>query len=180
MMKNSLLVILDANIIIIAHKENYWPTLLNQYRLAIPSTVLHDEVFFFGTDEGANKAIRLQPYIASGKLQELTATVKELDAFRKSVHKNFLPSIDPGEEEALALLKSSAYQQYSFCTGDALAIQALAALGMSSRGVSLEKLLTSAGYQTKNLKHHFTESSLQKNLTKGFQEKHLWLSSIST
>ncbi len=174
-MKNSLLVILDANIIIAAHKGNYWNVLLNKFKIAVPSVVLNDEAFFFSTDEGASKAIQLSPYIAQNKVEELTATIEEYAALHASVKKEFLASIDAGEEEALALLKSSKYQEYSFCTADALAIQALAILGQSTRGVSLEKLLQTAGRSTNTLRHHFTEQSFQKNLTKGLQEKHLWV-----
>lgn len=174
MMKKSLLVILDANVIIVAHRDGYWNALVNQYKIGIPSTILNDEVFFFTTETGA-QAIHLSPYIAREQIHELSASFEDYQAIHKAVNKRFLASIDPGEEEALALLKSSQCQQYAFCTGDALAIQALAILGMSDRSVSLEKMLERCGRATKHLKHHFTEGSLQKNLAKGFQEKHLWL-----
>lgn len=90
------------------------------------------------------------------------------------VKPTFFPSIDPGEREALALLKNPNFKDYHFCTADALPIRLLSVLDLADRGVSLEKLLENVGVK-KKLPNHFTEEFFKKQLALGFQEKPLWL-----
>ena len=48
-----------------------------------------------------------------------------------------------------------------FCTGDAKAIKALVLMGLRDKGVSLENLLSKAGF-TKKLPQHFSEIRFQQ------------------
>jgi|GEM_PF-6759019 hypothetical protein len=86
----------------------------------------------------------------------------------------FFSSIDPGEREALALLKNPNFKNFYFCTGDALAVKLLSILGITDRGISVEKLLDKIGI-TKKLDKHFKEKWFQRQLSLGFQEKDFWL-----
>lgn len=172
-MKKSLLVILDANIIIDAHKNNYWNALINSYQIFIPATVIHDEAIYFNDAKG-RKLINLQPLVKNGSVFILEATLEEYQKLQSLVTPSFLQSIDPGEKEAFALMKNPKYKDFYFCTGDGRAIQALSVLQLSSQGISLEKLLHKIGNKRK-LDRHFSESWFQKQLATGFQDRDFWI-----
>lgn len=172
-MKKSLLVILDANVIIDAHRENYWNALVNGHRIHLPTIILRDEAQYFDTGKG-KQSINLSSLISQGLITVISATSAEDLHLQKLVKPSFLPSFDPGEREALALLKSPNYKDFFFCTGDALAIKGLGILGLSTQGASVEKLLELIGNK-RPLKKHFTEEWFQKHLITGFQEKNLWI-----
>jgi len=95
-MKKSLLVILDANIIIDAHKKDYWKILINNYQIFIPATVFHDEVVYFDVGKG-RKIINLLPLITNGTVTVIEATLEEYAKLQSLVKLPFLQSIDPGE-----------------------------------------------------------------------------------
>ncbi len=172
-MKKSYLVILDANVVIDAYQNNYWNTLVTAYNVYLPAIVLRDEVQYF-RDRDGKKFIDLSPYILKGTVVELEATLEEEAVLQASVKPVFLPKLDPGEREALALLKSPRCKNFLFCTGDALAIQGLSILGMTPQGISVEKLLNNAG-STKKVKPEFTEKRFQAHLVQGFQEREFWI-----
>jgi hypothetical protein len=177
MLKKPLLIILDANVIIDAHRENYWNALVNGHRIHLPTIVVKDEAQYFDTGNG-KRSINLAPLMSQGLITEITATPEEDFYLQTLVKPSFLPSFDPGEREALALLKGPRCKNFFFCTGDALAIKGLGILGLSTQGASVEKLLEIIGIK-KPLKKHFTEEWFQKHLITGFQEKTLWIKTKS-
>ncbi len=121
----------------------------------MPATVLHDEAFYFEGYQG-KEPIKLLAALKQGHICELEASLED-DLYLQSLVKPvFFPSIDPGEREALALLKNPNFKDYCFCTGNALPIKLLSVLGLSDNGISLEKLLEKAGVK-KKLPRHFTE-----------------------
>ncbi len=172
-MKKSLLVILDANIIIDAHQKDYWKILINNYRIFIPATVIHDEAVYFDDGKG-RKIINLQPLVTNGTVTVIEATLDEYKKLQSFVKSSFLQSIDPGEKEALAIIKNPKFADFHFCTGDGRAIQALSILHLSFQGISLEKLLNKVGDKRK-LDRHFSENWFQKQLAIGLQERNIWI-----
>lgn len=176
-MKKLELVILDANIIIDAHALGYWNILTSRYKIYVPATVLREEVFYFDGYQG-KEPIKLIESLEKGLIFELEATLEDDLYLRSLVKPAFFPSIDPGEREALALLKNPKFKDYYFCTADALPIKLLSVLGLSERGISAEKLLEKAGTK-KKLQKHFSEDWFKRQLGLGFQEKHLWLKDSS-
>lgn len=173
MMKKSKLVILDANVVINSHALKYWDPLTNRYEIYLPATVLHEEAFYFGGPH-QEQPILLQQAIERRIIQKLEASLDDDRHLQSLIIPNFVSRIDPGEREALALLKNPKFKDFYFCTGDALPIQLLSVLGLANRGISVEKLLQEIGI-TKKLERHFTDAWFKQQLTRGFQEKHLWL-----
>lgn len=178
-MKKSNLIILDANVVIDAHREGYWNALINGHKIHLPATVLRDEAQYFDTGNGAKKAIQLIPLVQKGIITEIEATIQDELHLQSLVKPAFWVAFDPGEREAIALLKSDRYREFFFCTGDAAAVKGLSILGLSNQGISVEKLLSKIGTR-KNLKRHFTENWFQHQLSIGFQEKDLWLQPVSS
>ncbi len=172
-MKKLELVILDANVIINAHLLEYWKILTSRYKIFVPATVLYEEVFYFEGYQG-KEPIKLMASLKQGLIHELAASLEDDLHLQSLVKPSFFPSIDPGEREALALLKNPAFKDYYFCTADALPVKLLSVLGLSEQGVSVEKLLEKAGAK-KKLQKHFTEEWFRHQLGLGFQEKHIWL-----
>lgn len=60
--------------------------------------------------------------------------------------------------------------EHLFCSSDAAAIQALAMLGYSELGISLEEVLQKVGLQ-KQLPVQFTKAFFRRNLTIGQQRR---------
>lgn len=118
-MKKSCLVILDANVVINAHEEKYWNVLVAGHKIYLPATVLRDEVQYF-MDKDGKKIIDLSDLISKGSIIELEATAEEDALLQSCIQPSFLPSLDPGEREALALLKGLRCKNYLFCTADGL------------------------------------------------------------
>ena len=58
---------------------------------------------------------------------------------------SFLAALHDGEKEAIAILLLEAGSQLVFCTGDVIAIQSVAMLGVAERCISFEELLEKAG-----------------------------------
>lgn len=161
-------VLLDANVVIEAHSIGVWQKLLDRCQIMIPSIVVRDEALFYSREtNGIHEDIYLPKLVQDGKIIELTATAEDLHSLYGTFDRVFVEGIDPGEAEALALLKSRKAAEACFCTGDALAIRALAMLGMSEVGISLETLLKRLGLQRKLQHFWFTEEFFQENLKRG-------------
>ncbi len=171
-MTKSDLVILDANIVIDAHREGYINPLVNGHQIHLPRTVVQDEAHFFA-DGVEKKSIRLTPLIQAGKIKVIEADIEDEKRLHSLVKSIYLSAFDPGEREALALLTNPQYKNFLFCTADRAAIKGLSILGMSQRGVSAEKLLVKIG-DSRKLKRNFTEDWFKKALQEGVDEKHLW------
>jgi hypothetical protein len=78
----------------------------------------------------------------------------------------FSEGIDPGEQEALALMLANKCPDHQFCSADGKPLQALAMLDMSDRGISFEEALLQIGF-CKPLDHHFTKDFLAKQIAEG-------------
>lgn len=164
-------ILLDANVVIEAHELGIWQKLTERLQLIVPSTVIHDEALFFSrTTRDSRKNITLQTWIEDAKITELSATYEELASIYSIFDRVFIETLHPGETEALALLKTDKAETAYFCTGDGHAVQALAMIGMSERGISMESLLASIGLK-RRLKRQFTEAFFRLNRGAGQQKR---------
>lgn len=162
-------VLLDANVIIEAYKLEAWQLLIERAGVIVPSIVAFDETLFFSKRiGGVPEAILLSKLIDLGKIKLVSATVPQMHSLRMIFDRVFVEGLHDGEVEALALLLSNSVDNAFFCTGDALAIQALAMIGHSESGISMELLLKSNGLK-KPLPVQFTEQFLKTNLGIGRQ-----------
>ncbi|GAH54792.1 unnamed protein product [marine sediment metagenome] len=164
-------VLLDADVVIEAHRISIWQRFVDRLQLIIPSTVIHDEALFFSPMGGGPPVdISLKAALQGGQVIELSATYEELVSLYNIFDRVFIEALHPGETEALALMKANKVEGTFFCTGDGHAIQALAMIGMSTYGISLEALLISIGLKRK-LKIQFNETYFKHNLRSGQQNR---------
>ena len=137
---------IDADVIIHVHAAGLWELIKGAYELYVPSIVLHDEVKFYVDELGQQHPIDLEGQAESGLITEVAATAEEMKLLEDRFTGDLVLGLHSGEREALALLLSGEYAQGRLCTGDRLAIEAVAALGFSSRAVSLEETLQETGH----------------------------------
>lgn len=179
MTKKSKQILIDTVVIIDAHENDYWESLCNVYRVALPAVIIEDEAFYFQSDRGK---IGMNPteWIRKGKVIRLEAELDDFKALEQRLSSDFLASLDAGELEALAILMSKSHKDILFTTADKAAVKALGVLGLGFQGVSVEELLIHTGAKRKGNSHlpmHFTKKWFQKILVEGFSEQHLWLKS---
>ena len=163
--------LLDAVIVIKVHELGIWDQLAGRIHIIVCSTVTEDEAFYFDTEPGVKRyPINLKADIASGKIKGAEATAEELQKLQGMFDKLILEGLDPGETEALALINSRSLGSVLFCTSDQAAVRALALMGFSEQGISLEELLQKAGLQ-KPLEPHHTQTRFNYYLSKGNQDR---------
>ena len=154
-------------IVIEAHELEIWDSLLHKVPVLIPSTIIHNETFYFhARGSGKRKAIILSGQIASGEIGEAAATAADMQTLRDLFDRPTFEGLDPGEREALALLNSGKLTETLFCTCDIAAIRALALMAHSESGISLENLLKRVGLQ-RSLAAQYTEHFSQQHLKRG-------------
>jgi len=134
--------------------------------------VVKDEARFHSQDQfSVPAAIHLPSLVAQGAIAMLEATADDLARVTALLTEDVTEGLHAGETEAFALLLAGKAAAYLFCTGDRAAIQALALLGLSANGISLERALNSVGAK-KPLSEHLTEAYFQAALREG-QERRL-------
>jgi hypothetical protein len=139
------------------------------YQIVVPSIVSH-EAQFYVDERDQRHEIDLQTQVQAGEIEELSASLDELTALQRCFHPDWLEGLHAGEQEALALVLSGTLAEGRFCSGDRVAIQALAALGLDDRGVSLEKALQEIGRslnRTWRRFHQLTEAYFEAAIAEG-------------
>jgi hypothetical protein len=107
--------LLDANVIIEAHELGVWQKLIVSFDLAVPSVVARQEAKYFLV-QGQYNPIQLSSLIALNRVRELAAEASELSELMKEFDPLFAESIDPGEQEALALMLADRCPDHQFCS----------------------------------------------------------------
>lgn len=160
------LLLLDANVIFRAHELGIWEDLIDRVDVYIPSSVAHDEALF--TQQGDKiEALDLQNLADKGKVEIVEATAQDLVSMISKFDRLFAERLDKGELEALALIETGKAEEAFFCTTDGPAIIALAMLGHSEQGISLERILRDFGLQQSRLMRHWTEQFFQEKIREG-------------
>lgn len=177
MTKKSLRVLTDAVIVIGAHEQHYWELFCNNYQIALPATILEEEVFYF-QDGDCKQGLTPSRWVIENKVERLEASIDDYENLNRKLSSHFMNSLDPGELEALALLGSKNFKDYLFTTADRAAIKALGVLGWGERGISVEMLLERVGKSKsmlKKLPHSYTKKWFSACVQEGVLERHLWL-----
>lgn len=175
MSKKSLLVILDADVIITCHREGIWDHINSHYSVQIPETVAVEEAkYFTSADTGRKYDIDLMAQVDANEVELIYATSEEIENLRLKASKSFFRAIDPGETEAIAILFSRQASGPKFCTGDQTAIRAASALGLGHSLVSLQKLCKDAKI-TADLSPNFSERTCQDKIVAGMQNRDFFL-----
>lgn len=165
-------VLLDANVVIRAHELGVWEWLTRVFHVEVPSIVVRSEALHYHPLRQPRKKvpIDLPAQVQSGTVKELVGTAEDIARVLSAFDPSFVGGIHAGETEGLALILTGAAGDAQFCSGDALAIQALAMLGLAKRAVSFETLL--GGKKTVvPLEPQCTEDYLRRNLDIGREKR---------
>ncbi len=166
----SKLVLLDAVVIIEAHRLGIWSHLVTQFKISVPGYILDNEVKFFKSRGGGKVNIDLAADLQANRIERLDAEPTDFAALYQKFNQVFVDGIDAGEKEALSLLNSGRFPEHKFCTADGAAIKALSVMALQDQGVSLEELLTQSGRKM-SLKANFCKDFYTKHIANGLQER---------
>jgi len=161
---NSLLV--DANVVIDAHRLGFWQQFVAKNQIHIASTVLKLEALFYFDSENNKRSINLSHELSKHKLVKVRATVSEIKDLWNKFDLAFAPLLDLGEVECLTILERQ--KDLKFYTSDKAAIKALALLGLPDRGISLQRALKERGLQ-KNLSDKYSDKFFKRYVKQGQQ-----------
>jgi len=158
---------LDADVIINLHQMDLWDRFKDAYALYIPSIVADEVSHYLDADE-IERAINLHSQVSAG-LVIVDSLAGELTVVTSLLSGDLKEALGNGELQALALIQANQVPDARFCTCDGLAIEALAALGHSDRGISVEEALTKAGYTLprRPWRPGCTRAHFQQHLTNG-------------
>ncbi|MHB1329274.1 MAG: hypothetical protein ACYC2K_13845 [Gemmatimonadales bacterium] len=170
------LLLFDAGAVMEAMRLGVWEVLCDQYTVLVPSIVIHSEVQFYVTKNGAKEYVDLQGWVADGRLEEVEASLNEIEALRRRFDIPMRQGLHEGESEALAYMIAHSDKEIYFVTGDGPAWRALAMLGMAEWGISLAAACAKCGRTVKAERpfteefrdHHCTEGSLRIVTRVGF------------
>ncbi len=165
--------LLDADVIIDLLSLNLFDKLIKNHKVFTGSTVIGEIKSFKRSNERQSIDLR-QKYIENGLIKELSASAEEIKKVLSKFPKNNRDTIHTGELESLAILVRE--HNLIFCSCDATAIRTRPILGLTDRGISVEKLLKLSGFTQSSLKERHTEEYFKNNLTIGQQEKTYYFS----
>ena len=141
-----LCILADANVIIEIHALGIWAQFTNQCHVITTEYIQqHEAKYFKSKKENVKVTIDLSSYITNGQLHLISADATDLKPIYDTFDSVFIDSIDSGEIEALALIMANKHQNALLCSGDGRAIQALAMIGKTATGISLQKSLEKSG-----------------------------------
>jgi len=149
------LLLLDADVVIDAHRLGMWDKLLAQNKVHIGSVVLRTEVEYYIDNKGRRRNINLMAQHQAKKITELSATLVEQSVLRERFDAVLGPKLDPGETESLVLLERT--PELTFCTFDYAAITAVVLLDMGNRVISFETVLKQCGLSRRLERKHSEE-----------------------
>jgi len=149
------LLLLDADVVIDAHRLGIWDRLLAQNKVHIGSVVLRTEVGYYIDNRGRRRNINLMSQHRAKKIIELSAILMKQRVLKERFDAVFGPKLDPGEIESLVILERT--HELTFCTFDHAAIIAVVLLDMGNRVISFEVLLKQCGLSRRLERKHSEE-----------------------
>lgn len=159
------LLLLDAMVIIDAHHWGVWDKLVKRVQLVLPATIA-GEAQFYKDKDGIRREIKLKKLIDNGVIDVKTISAAAVNKTTSKFDTVFAEGIHAGEKEALALIDHDITGECLFCSTDFAALKALAMLGYSDRGISLEKALDQLGLR-QNLPERGREEFFRAAITEG-------------
>ena len=137
------LLLLDAGVVIAAHKLGIWSQLTDKCTISLTSTV-EQEVYYWSDEDGNGHQITLDSEIEQGKLQVIDVPLEQVDKFRLVFDSTYLDRMDPGESDSLAHLFYSE-EDWLISSGDSIVYKILGRLHRGKQGISLEEILQQIG-----------------------------------
>jgi hypothetical protein len=178
MAKQLKIIIPDAQVVIDLHRVSLWKPVTQAFAIGVTPIILQ-ESRFYKDDQGQKHPIHLQNDIAAKLIREIETSIEQI----KLLHSLLLPTIhsplDEGELEAIAFLKSQKQDDYLFCSGDALAIKYIGALGLKHRAISLQKLLEQRNIKAR-LERKYSDHVFEKMVGEGLRDAHFLLRAFAS
>ncbi len=163
------LFLLDAGPVIGLHELGLWHELLGRAQVIVPAVVADKEVVFWDDGEGVGRPIDLRGDEAAGRLQIRCADAVALASLLDQFDPVMRERIDPGEAEAMALLRCWEGEVPEFCTADGAAVRAACLLALADRIVSLEAVLRRVGLDPPKLAAKYGEKKVRRWVAEGRQ-----------
>jgi len=135
----------DAMVIIRLHEMGLWEELCDQTAVVVPSTIVHESVFYVEPSSRERVEIELESQVLEGEISQVTATAEDMAQFMTQFDAVMVENLHPGEVEALTLMHKGRVTDALFCSADQAAVKALVLVGMNDRGISLEDALKATG-----------------------------------
>lgn len=159
------LLLLDADVVIEAHKLGVWGALKKSFSIAVPATIVR-EARYFKSAKGSG-GIDLQKEIDAGEVICIEATAEEIANTFQNFDSVFMQGIDDGEKEGIAIIRTGKAPDCLFCTGDTNAIEAIGMLAIEHSSVSFEGALQTARLSVPRVRRSMTTSAHRDHVEKG-------------
>ena len=166
--------LLDADVIIDFLSLGLFDKLAKSNDVYAASTVIGEVNSFKSGGEKQYIDLRKQ-YVENDLIKERSASAEEIKKVLNKLPEIYRDTIHSGELESLAILVRE--DNLTFCCCDAAAIRTLPFLGLSDRGISVEKLLKISGFTRADLQDRHTDKYFKDNLAIGKQNKTYYFSS---
>lgn len=176
MVSKQKIIIPDAQVIIDLHTQALWRSVIHAFDVGVTPVILKESIFYRDL-QGVRQPIMLSKDIEAQLVKEIPANIGQLITLNELLIPTIQAPLDAGELEAIAFLKSQENDDYIFCSGDALAVKYIGALGLRHRSVSLEKLLAQKNIKA-HLENKYSERIFQKMLSEGFRDSEFLLRQI--
>jgi hypothetical protein len=135
----------DAMVVICLHELGLWESFCRRVTVIVPSIVVHESVFYRDGATGKHARIDLEAQVLAGDIQQESATLAEMDEFRRQFDAVMVENLHDGEIESLTLLSLGRVVGCVLCSADRAAVKALALVGMKDKGISLERAFHELG-----------------------------------
>ena len=162
------LLLLDANVIIVAHELNLWHQLIDKCDITVTKTIEEQETYYWRDTNGEPHKIDLSEDIAKDKIYLIEVPKEKYNSFRNLFDPVYLGDMDPGETDALAFLYYS-NENWLISSGDGIVYRILGRLGRGEQGISFEEILKQVGLGCR-LKGQYTKNFRTKITKKGEQD----------
>ena len=161
------LLLLDADVIIIAHELDVWDQLVEKCSISVTETIIK-EADYWCDHKGEQHIIDLESYVRKGQIDAISVELSKVRRFRQRFTPVYLENMDPGESETLAFIDSSD-DTWRYCSGDAIVYKVLGCLAKGDQGISLEEVLSQCGTGLSSGKHlaHLTKAYRETQTRQG-------------
>ena len=164
-MQKPKLLLLDADVVIEAHKLDVWEALKKAFSIAVPATIVREARYFKSSKSG--QGINLQKQIDVGEITCIEATANEILAAFENFDPIFVQGLDDGEKEGIAIIRSEKNPDCVFCTGDTNAVEAVGMLAIENHSISFEGVLQVAKLTVSRVRPSMTLKAHEHHIHKG-------------
>jgi hypothetical protein len=159
----SVLVLLDADVVIEAFRLGIWELLTNKSDIHVASSVVGEADHFFDPTTGQKHRIDLDAEAAAGRVKIVEGVATDMARVQDACKDHL--DLHLGELESIAVVSAGGQH---FCTADRAATKAMALLDMQDRAVSFETLLRKHGVTPKlKMKQYYSAETMNAWLKEG-------------